>query len=99
MSVSMGSWQPTDQTWLEASEEPAAAQQEEGEEASRDKQIPPGKGQAAYAGCGREHEEDPLQEDRAEPHQRNDDEGRVMFVRPAGQALEQAPDRQDPTHG
>src|SRR6266478_322903 len=64
MSVSMGSWQPTDQTWLEASEEPATAPQE----------------------------------DRAEPHQRNDDEGRVMFGGPAGQPLEQVAERQDPAH-
>src|SRR5438132_3999911 len=96
--LSMGDWHPTGQTWLEAGEEPATAQQEEGEEAGRDEKIAPGKGQAASPGCGREHEEDPLQEDRAEPHQRNDHERRVTFGGPAGQALEQVAERQEPAH-
>src|SRR5207237_1752159 len=74
MPVSTGGWQPTGQTWLEASEEPTSAQQEEGEEAGRDEKIAPGKGQAASAAGGREHDEDTLKKYGAEPHRRQEED-------------------------
>src|SRR5438128_744830 len=81
---------------LELSEEPAAAQHEQREEAGGDREIAQREREPGGRRDRGKHHEYSLEEDPHQAEDRNDDERSVPLGRPAGEALEQVRERDDP---
>src|SRR5438132_6179175 len=81
---------------LELAEEPAPGEHEEREEPGRDREVAGAEREPSARGHRREDDEDTLEEDRNETEHGDHDQRRVPLGRPAGEALEQIRERDQP---
>src|SRR5437879_6150710 len=81
---------------LELAEEPAPGEHEEREEPGRDREVAGTEREPSTHGHRREDDEDTLEEDRHETEHGDHDQRRVPLGRPAGEALEQVRERDQP---
>src|SRR5437667_6538761 len=81
---------------LELAEEPAPAEHEKPEEPGRDREVAGAEREPSARGHRREDDEDTLEEDRHETEHGDHDQRSVPLGRPAGEALEQVRQRDQP---